>query len=148
MENFCKNFLVKIPEKRLRKTVQSLCIFYVELIFGRRNTSMKLQAAEASPVSPLSGGRPRRVGTSGGDGHPREHLVCTKQVRLTLDILVSSSNKHSDNIWTITYCSFRFLSRILDVIILPSSSHRFHQLLLLTSFFRLNRRFRDGRRRR
>ena len=38
--------------------------------------------------------------------------MCTKQVRLTLDILVSSSNKHFDDIWTIVYCSSRFLSRI------------------------------------
>ena len=109
---------------------------------------MKLQAAEASPVSPLSGRRPRRVGSSGGDRHPRGHLVCTKQVRLTLEKLVSSSNKHFDDIWTIVYCSFRFLSRIIRRHHSTFDKHRFHQILLLASFFRLNRRFRDGHGRR
>ena len=33
-KNFKKFFLVKIPEKRLRKTVQSLRIFYVSWISG------------------------------------------------------------------------------------------------------------------
>ena len=61
----------------------------LELISGEEN---KYETTSRGSIASLSacGGRPQRVRTSGGDGHPRKHLVCTQQVRLTLDILVQT----------------------------------------------------------